>query len=108
VAAPTLAQVAAVARQWWRAGGRVRRLDELRARIAALWTDPFCSVQVAIINVPPLTLAVRLVIRDVDGNVLNTITRTATKDDLDNTIAEDFADVRDDAQATMRERGEVT
>jgi hypothetical protein len=106
VAAPTLADVATVARQWWRAG-RPRRLDLLRAQIAALWTDPFTSVRVAIINVPPLTLFVRLEIRDAAGNVTQTITRSATKDDLDNTIADDFADIRDDTQSSMRDRGEV-
>lgn len=107
MATPTLGEVATVARQWWRAG-RPRRLDLLRARIAALWTDPFVSVRVAILNVPPLTLFVRLEIRDALGNVTQTITRNATKDDLDNTIPDDFGDIQDDTQSSMRDRGEVT
>lgn len=106
MATPTLSAVATVARAWWREG-RPHKIDSLRARIAALWTDPFVSVRVAIINVPPLTLFVRLEIRDASGNVTNTVTRSATKDDLDNTIVEDFADIEDDTQTSMRDRGEV-
>jgi hypothetical protein len=107
MAAPTLAEVATVARQWWRQG-RPRRLDVLRARICALWSDPFTSVRVAVINVPPLTLFIRLEIRDANGNVTQTVTRSATKDDLDNSVPEDFADIQDDTQSSMRERGEAT
>jgi hypothetical protein len=106
MAAPTLQDVAQVARQWWR-GPRPRRIDLLRAQICSLWTDPLTSVQVAIVNVPPLTLFVRLIVRDAGGNVLQTITRSATKDDLDASIPEDFGDIRDDSQSSMRDRGEI-
>lgn len=103
MAAPTLQQVAAVARQWWRQG-RPRNIDLLRARVAALWTDPRSSVQVVLIAGPPVALAFRLEQRDANGVVINTATRTATKDDLDPNVADDFDDIQDDGQSSARER----
>lgn len=103
MAAPTLQEVRAVARQWWRQG-RPRNIDLLRARIAALWTDPRTSVQVTLVNVPPMTLTVTLEQRNQAGVVVNTATRTATKDDLDPNVTDDFDDIQDDAQASARER----
>lgn len=103
MAAPTLQEVRAVARQWWRQG-RPRNIDLLRARIAALWTDPRTSVQVTLVNVPPVTLTITLEQRNVAGVVVNTATRDATKDDLDATVADDFDDIRDESQTSARER----
>ena len=103
MAAPALAAVAAIARTWWRQG-KPHRVDVLRARIAALWTDPRVSVRVEIVNVPPWTLTVQLEVRNAAGAVVNTVTRSATKDDLDATLAEDFEDIVDDTQSTARER----
>lgn len=103
MAAPTLQEVRAVARQWWRQG-RPRNIDLLRARIASLWTDPRTSVQVTLVNVPPVTLTITLEQRNVAGVVINTATRTATKDDLDPNIVDDFDDIQDDSQSSARER----
>jgi len=102
---PTLAEVKAVAAAWWREPGRPR-IDVLRARLAALCTDPFTSIRAAIVNVPPWTLFVRYEQRDASGAVLNTITRSATKDDLDALVAREFYQICDDDNRTPEERGD--
>jgi len=76
----------------------------LRARVAALWTDPRTSVRISIVNVPPWTLTVELETRNASGVVINTVTRSATKADLDNTIVEDFDDIVDDTSSSAIER----
>jgi hypothetical protein len=107
MAAPTLAAVRAVAVAWWR-GPRPRRLDDLRARIAALWTDPRATVRVSIDNVPPLTLTITFELYDALGNVTNTVVRSATKADLDNTQPDDFDAVVDDSATTLLDRTQAS
>lgn len=106
MALPTLGQVRTVGVAWWR-GGRPHKLDLLRAQLAALCTDPLTSVRVRVVDLPPLTLQVQFEQRDGSGNVVQTVTRSATKDDLDALVNVDFGDIRDDLASSMRERGEV-
>lgn len=105
MAVPTLQQVIDLTVNWFSRPGRPR-LDVLRAELASMVTDPRMNVRARIVNIPPLTLQLQLVEHDVDGNVINTTTRSVTRDQLEER-AEDFADIYDDASSTMRHRGEV-
>jgi len=108
VAAPTLAQLRAVAVAWWREPGRPV-LAVLRARVAALWTDPRCSVRVDIVNNAGVwSLVVTLEVRSPDGTIANTITRTWTPDADDLAARQErIYDVTDDTGTSPTERGDA-
>lgn len=107
MAFPTAAAARAVVVAWWRAPGRPR-LSDLRARMATIVTDPFCSVRVRVFNTPPLTLEVTLERRDAAGIVQQTVVRTLTKEDFD-ALNERPADLGDclEFHGTLREQGDV-
>lgn len=77
MALPSLAEIRSIAIDWWREPGRPK-LDVLKARIAAIWTDPRSSLSIEIVDVPVqgLSLVAELRVYDVDGKQIQSITRS--------------------------------
>lgn len=108
MAVPTLAEIRAIVIAWWREPGRPK-LDDLKARIAAAWTDPRAALSIRIVDIPIQGLAIvaELRIHDVNGNTVQTVTRQwqpageRPGADLDDVI-DDSIDAR-----TPRERREA-
>jgi len=106
MSAPTTDQLALAVAAWWSAG-RPYKLDELRAQLAALVTDPLTSVRANVTSSPSLAIVIHIETGDELGNVTDTTAQSVTQDDLGSTVADDFADIIDDSQTSMRQRGQV-
>lgn len=107
MAAPTIAAIRATVVAWWREPGQPR-LDVLRARIAALWTDGGASIRIRLVNSAGVwSVVAELETRNADGTV-TTVSRTWTPTSTDmQARIETLADVIDDLGTSPRQRADL-